>query len=119
MSIVMAGGPPNKVVSPAITKEMVTISRHWNSPQIYMKVRSSDDPKLTGGIRLSINLADYWTALAQELQNEVPTFKTWWLPKWMKRKIMGVISSWIYGATARCGQTVVEKVKQESSKIVA
>lgn len=76
-------------------KQIVTITRHWSSPEIAIKI--SDEL-----ISLSISLEDYEKALAEELGNPALLLTN----KQLKDKL--ILAS----------RKVIEKVKEESAKVV-
>lgn len=73
----------------------VTITRHWHSPQIHTGVSGE-------GIAMSLTLDDYVLALTEELYAQ---------GRWMSQ-------SQLETKVQQAAKAVLEKVKEESAKVV-
>jgi hypothetical protein len=107
----MGGAMIAEINKPTVTPDssktnfLVVISREWHHPKISLKVKSSGDPKETGGIRIGVDLEDYLQALIAE-----------WRAAARWRRMLP--HKWVSRMVTNASFIVIEKLKRESVKIV-
>ena len=89
-------------------KQVVSITRHWHSPEIQTRIESRAKGHLpgmpgdSGFIEISMDLDDYLEALAAEVGNPTMLLTI----DQLKKKIKF------------CNKTILEKMKAESTKVI-
>lgn len=79
-------------------RKVVTISRKWNRPEIYSEL----DMSIDGGIKLSIDLNDFLTALRTEIGSVTVVMTRAQFEKKFNEAV----------------QSVIQGIKDESAKVV-